>query len=104
MGRSLLIIAVVGLLLAVAYSIAQGVRYLLKRSRQRQLAKYAPDMLRYEDLDPKVVAVLIEQRKQLRLGATVVSKMLQDPVFAVPSEYAIPLEQWLEINLPKEIA
>ncbi len=104
MGRGLIGVVVIALLLGALYVLVQGIRFLQKRSRQRQLAKYAPDLLRFEDLDPNVASLIIEQRKQLRLGATVVSQMLQDPVFAVPSEYAIPLEQWLETNLPKEIA
>ncbi len=104
MGRGLAGIVFVAFLLVVVYALVEGVRFLQKRSRQRQLAKHAPDLLRFEDLDPKVASIIIEQRKQLRLGATVVSQMLNDPVFAVPSEYANPLEQWLETNLPKEIA
>lgn len=98
MGRIILFLVFLCLVVAVCYGLWLGMQYMLKRSRQRSLARHAPELLRYEDLDPRVASVIIEQKRQLELGMNIVSQILNDPVLLIPSEYATPLEQWLETN------
>lgn len=96
MGRVILAVLFLAVLAAICYVVTTVTRALLKSHRRRQLARVAPELLRYEDIDPKVARVLIAQRNQIETGANIVSQMLNDPVLLIPSEYASPLELWLE--------
>ena len=96
MGRVILAVLFLAVLAAICYVVTIVTRALLKRHRRRQLARVAPELLRYEDIDPKVAHVLVAQRNQLETGANIVSQMLNDPVLLIPSEYTNPLELWLE--------
>ena len=98
MGRVVLLLMIIVLISGGIYGLRLGVQYLLKRSRQRQLAQHAPELLRFEDLDPQVAEIIVEQKTQLELGMNIVSQLLDDPVLIIPSEYATPLELWLEKN------
>ncbi|HCR55971.1 TPA: hypothetical protein DIV49_03285 [Candidatus Saccharibacteria bacterium] len=98
MGRLGLIMLALALLGTVCFAIAAGLRHLMKRARQRSLARHAPELLRFENLDPDVAGIIVQQKTQLQLGMNIVSQMLNDPVLLIPSEYTNPLEQWLETN------
>lgn len=96
LGRVILAVLFLAVLAAICCVVTIVTRALLKRHRQRVLARVAPELLRYEDIDPKVARVLVAQRNQIETGANIVSQMLNDPVLLIPSEYVNPLELWLE--------
>jgi hypothetical protein len=85
-------------LAAVCFGVYNAGRYLLRRHRQRMMARFAPELLRFERVDPMVAQVIIVQRQRLEAGADLVSRMLEDMSVLIPSEYATPLQEWVESN------
>jgi hypothetical protein len=79
------------------------VRLSIKRRRQADLARVAPDLLRFEGLNPLVLEHLVKQREALKSADDIMSKLLADPAVLIPSEYAAPIERWMANN-PKEIS
>lgn len=91
------------MLATACYCVTLAVRGLLKRHRQRQLARVAPQLLQFEDIDPRIAELLAAQQNQLEIGTNIVSQLLNDPVLLIPSEYATPLELWLK-SIRKELS
>ncbi|MFO0882309.1 MAG: hypothetical protein U0491_02565 [Candidatus Saccharimonadales bacterium] len=79
------------------------VRLGIKRRRQADLARRAPDLLRFEGLNPLVLEHLVKQREALKNAEDIMRKLLADPAVLIPSEYADPIERWIKDN-PKEIS
>lgn len=78
-------------------------RYLGRRRMQAYLARTAPDLLRFEDINPEIRKHIIAQRQALNEANTLMSDLLEDPAVLVPSEYADPIQVWIN-NHPKEIS
>lgn len=102
-GRLIAPVLLLAIVAAICYCVTLAVRGLLKRHRQRQLARVAPQLLQFEDIDPRIAELLAAQQNQLEIGANIVSQLLNDPVLLIPSEYATPLELWLK-SIRKELS
>lgn len=83
------------LLAGFVYTIIRVTKLQAKKYQIRKIARSAPEMLRFENVDSKVVDILVSQRQQLSTGADLVSRMLSDQAMLIPSEYADPLQEWL---------
>ncbi len=79
------------------------VRLGIKRRRQADLAHVAPDLLRFEGVNPLIQKHLVQQREALQSAEDIMRKLLADPAVLIPSEYADPIERWIKDN-PKEIS
>lgn len=95
-----LMIAIPGLIVFGLFMLA---RLIIRRRLQADLARTAPDLLRFEDINPQIREHLLEQRKALKSAERMMSKLLADPAVLIPSEYADPMQQWIDNN-PKEIS
>ncbi|HEY1063804.1 MAG TPA: hypothetical protein VGE30_00730 [Candidatus Saccharimonadales bacterium] len=96
MGKAIIPLLLFVLILALAvYALIRVLRHRRDQARQRQLARTAPHLLNYQDLDPEIARQLVATRQALEQAVNIVSQILNDPVLLIPSEYADPLELWL---------
>ena len=79
------------------------VRLIIRRRLQADLARTAPDLLRFEDINPQIRKHLIAQREALKSAEDIMNRLLADPAVLIPSDHADPIEKWLANN-PKEIS
>ena len=96
MGKLLLGLIFIALIIGACYLIYRIGKFFTDRRRQRLVARNAPDLLRYENIDSAIAEQIIDDRKALEQVTNIVSQMLNDPVMLIPTEYAQPLEHWLE--------
>jgi hypothetical protein len=78
-----------------------GVKYLIQRSKLKELARYAPELLEYHEVPAPVSALIVEQRKQLQEATRLMRNALGDQAVLIPSEYANPMEDWIDNNRRK---
>lgn len=87
----------------IVFGLIMLARYLGRRRMQAYLARTAPDLLRFEDINPEIRKHIIAQRQALNEANTLMNNLLDDPVVLIPSEYADPIQNWIS-SYPKEIS
>lgn len=96
MGRFIAFLLFLVLVVAICVGLGLLARYFTTRRRQRLAAKFAPELLRYEDLPMPVVEAFIEQRKQLDDAHAIMARMVGDPFFDLNTQYHTLITSWLK--------
>jgi hypothetical protein len=96
MGRFLAFLVFVIVVIAVCWGLTLVAQHIASRHRQKLAARFAPEMLRYENLPTDVVEAFIQQRKQLHGAEAIMFKLVNDPYFTLNTEYYTAINRWLD--------
>lgn len=103
MIKVLLLLAILAAILIPCFLIYYGSKVLVRHSRQRFMAQYSPELLEHEDLDPKIIRLLIEQKREIDAAhgsvnevQGLITQLLIKPDSYELGEFHEPLRKWLD--------
>lgn len=95
MGRFIAVLVLIGCVAIACFGIYKGTKAIANHQRRKLVARYAPELLRYDNLPPEVIDAYRAQRKQLDDITALIDQMLKDPVDVLPTQYYKPIYSWL---------
>lgn len=86
---AIVVIAVIGMLIYF------GTQAVIKKARQKQLAHYAPELLKYSDVPAPIAEYVVAQSQALASAADIMERVMDDNSQMLDADHAFSIDGWL---------